>query len=71
MTGGLPAGDHKDRHRSARLAGSSVAVMIQALAARAPQRLTPLRSLVAARRYRAVAFARTCYGRLIRCRCAR
>ncbi|MFK0258434.1 hypothetical protein [Streptomyces sp. NPDC090445] len=38
--------------------------MIEALAARAPQQLVPVRSLVAARQHRAVAFARICYDHL-------
>ncbi|MEU5085085.1 MULTISPECIES: ArsR/SmtB family transcription factor [Streptomyces] len=64
VTGGLLTEERKGRHRYVRLADPSVADLIEVLAARAPQRLTPVRSLVAARRHRAVAFARICYDHL-------
>ncbi|MDQ1022155.1 hypothetical protein [Streptomyces afghaniensis] len=47
-----------------RLADSGVAEMIEALAARAPRRPVPVRSLIAARRHRAVCFARVRYDHL-------
>ncbi|CAL9669395.1 hypothetical protein SUDANB178_07356 [Streptomyces sp. enrichment culture] len=64
VTGGLLTEERKGRHRQVRLADPSVADLIEALAARAPQRLTPVHSLVAARRHRAVASARICYDHL-------
>ncbi|MDI3406881.1 ArsR/SmtB family transcription factor [Streptomyces cavernicola] len=64
VTGGLLAEERKGRHRYVRLADPAVAEMIEALAARAPQQRVPVRSLVAARRHRAVTFARICYDHL-------
>ncbi len=64
VTGGLLAEERKGRHRYVRLADPAIAEMIEALAARAPQQLVPVRSLVAARQHRAVAFARICYDHL-------
>lgn len=64
VTGGLLSEERKGRHRYVRLADPAIAEMIEALAARAPQRLVPVRSLVAARQHRAVGFARICYDHL-------
>ncbi|WP_282795030.1 helix-turn-helix domain-containing protein [Streptomyces sp. CC224B] len=64
VTGGLLTEERKGRHRYVRLADPVIAEMIEALAARAPQRLVPVRSLAAARQHRAVAFARVCYDHL-------
>lgn len=64
VAGGLLAQERRGRHRHVRLADSGIAEMIEALAARAPRRLVPVRSLTAARRHRAVGFARVCYDHL-------
>ncbi|WP_029180743.1 MULTISPECIES: ArsR/SmtB family transcription factor [Streptomyces] len=64
VAGGLLAQERRGRHRHVRLADPGVAEMIEALAARAPRRLVPVRSLTAARRHRAVGFARVCYDHL-------
>ncbi|MEV5313140.1 helix-turn-helix domain-containing protein [Streptomyces sp. NPDC052610] len=64
VAGGLLTETRQGRHRHVRLADTRVAEMIEALAALSPQRLVPVRSLVAARRQRAVAFARVCYDHL-------
>jgi DNA-binding transcriptional ArsR family regulator len=64
VAGGLLAEERRGRNRYVRLADPDVAEMIEALAARAPQRAVPVRSLAAARRQRALAFARICYDHL-------
>ncbi|MER7406127.1 winged helix-turn-helix domain-containing protein [Streptomyces sp. NPDC000070] len=64
VAGGLLAEERRGRHRCVRLADPGIAEMIEALAARAPRRLVPVRSLTAARRHRAVGFARVCYDHL-------
>jgi DNA-binding transcriptional ArsR family regulator len=64
VAGGLLAEERRGRHRYVRLADAGIAEMIEALAARAPRRLVPVRSLTAARRHRAVGFARVCYDHL-------
>jgi DNA-binding transcriptional ArsR family regulator len=64
VAGGLLAEERKGRHRYVRLADPDIAEMIEALAARAPQRTVPIRSLTAARQYRTLAFARICYDHL-------
>jgi DNA-binding transcriptional ArsR family regulator len=64
VAGGLLAEERRGRHRHVRLADPGIAEMSEALAARAPRRLVPVRSLTAARRHRAVAFARVCYDHL-------
>ena len=64
VAGGLLTEERAGRHRYLRLADPGIAEMIEALAARAPQRPVPVRSLAAARRHRTVAFARVCYDHL-------
>jgi DNA-binding transcriptional ArsR family regulator len=64
VDGGLLTQERRGRHRYVRLADPGIAEMIEALAARAPRRLVPVRSLVAARRHQAVGFARVCYDHL-------
>ncbi|GGL93356.1 transcriptional regulator [Streptomyces fumigatiscleroticus] len=64
VAGGLLAEERRGRHRYVRLADPNIAEMIEALAARAPRRPVPIRSLTAARRHRAVGFARVCYDHL-------
>lgn len=64
VAGGLLTEERRGRHRHVRLADPGIAEMIEALAARAPRRPVPVRSLAAARRHRAVAFARVCYDHL-------
>lgn len=64
VTGGLLAEERSGRHRYVRLADPGVAEMIEALAARAPHRVAPVRSLTAARRRRDLAFARVCFDHL-------
>ncbi|OUD01705.1 transcriptional regulator [Streptomyces swartbergensis] len=64
VAGGLLAEERRGRHRYVRLADPGIAEMIEALAARAPRRLVAVRSLTAARRHRAVGFARVCYDHL-------
>ncbi|MFJ4567978.1 ArsR/SmtB family transcription factor [Streptomyces caelestis] len=64
VAGGLPAQERRGRHRCVCLADPGIAEMIEAPAARAPRRLVPVRSLAAARRHRAVGFARVCYDHL-------
>jgi DNA-binding transcriptional ArsR family regulator len=64
VAGGLLAEERKGRHRHVRLADPDIAEMIEALAARAPQRTVPIRSLAAARHHRTLAFARICYDHL-------
>jgi DNA-binding transcriptional ArsR family regulator len=64
VAGGLLTEERAGRHRHVRLADPGIAEMIEALAARAPHTHVPVRSLAAARRHRAVAFARVCYDHL-------
>lgn len=64
VAGGLLTEERRGRHRHVRLADPDIAEMIEALAARAPHRRVPLRSLTAARRHRAMGFARVCYDHL-------
>ncbi|MBR8639742.1 hypothetical protein KEF29_11625 [Streptomyces tuirus] len=64
VAGGLLAQERRGRHRHVRLAEPGIAERIEAPAARAPSRLVPVRSLTAARRHRAVGFARVCYDHL-------
>ncbi|CAM5573611.1 ArsR family transcriptional regulator OS=Streptomyces glaucescens OX=1907 GN=SGLAU_07470 PE=4 SV=1 [Streptomyces glaucescens] len=64
VAGGLLTEERAGRHRHLRLADPGIAEMIEALAARAPRRPVPVRSLAAARRQRTMAFARVCYDHL-------
>ncbi|MEV0175807.1 helix-turn-helix domain-containing protein [Streptomyces sp. NPDC050803] len=64
VAGGLLVEERKGRHRHVRLADPDIAEMIEGLAARAPQRAVPVRSLTAVRRHRTLAFARICYDHL-------
>ncbi|MFJ8646867.1 ArsR/SmtB family transcription factor [Streptomyces sp. NPDC093546] len=64
VAGGLLAEERRGRHRYVRLAGPDTAEMIESLAAHAPRRRTPVRSLTDARRRKALAYARTCYDHL-------
>jgi DNA-binding transcriptional ArsR family regulator len=62
--GNLLAEERQGRHRYVRLAGPHVAELIESLAALAPGRAEPPRSLSAAGRRQALAHARTCYDHL-------
>ncbi|GAA3549095.1 winged helix-turn-helix domain-containing protein [Nonomuraea rosea] len=62
--GGLLAEERRGRHRYLRLAGADTAELIENLAARAPQRPAPVRSLSDANRRRSLAHARICYDHL-------
>jgi len=64
VTGGLLAEERQGRHRYVRLADPGTAEMIESLAAMAPGRMDPVRSLSAVSRHRALARARTCYDHL-------
>ncbi|WP_043626490.1 winged helix-turn-helix domain-containing protein [Nonomuraea candida] len=64
VDGGLLTERRRGRHRYLRLAGADTAELIENLAARAPQRPTPVRSLADANRRRALAHARICYDHL-------
>nr|WP_206325297.1 MULTISPECIES: winged helix-turn-helix domain-containing protein [unclassified Streptomyces] len=64
VAGGLLAEERSGRHRYVRLADPGIAEMIEALAARAPHRGAPVRSLTAARSRRDLAFARVCFDHL-------
>jgi DNA-binding transcriptional ArsR family regulator len=64
VSGGLLAQERQGRHRYVRLAGPDTAEMIEWLAAAAPKRMVPARSLSAVSRDRALARARTCYDHL-------
>ncbi|WP_031068932.1 ArsR/SmtB family transcription factor [Streptomyces sp. NRRL WC-3742] len=64
VAGGLLADERQGRHRYVRLAGPAAAELIENLAAMAPRRATPPRSLSSATRNRALARARTCYDHL-------
>lgn len=62
--GGLLVEERQGRHRYVRLAGPRVAESIESLAALAPRREAPARSLSTAGRRHALARARTCYDHL-------
>ncbi|MEU9117399.1 helix-turn-helix domain-containing protein [Streptomyces sp. NPDC048483] len=64
VRGGLLVEERQGRHRYVRLADPHVAELIENLAAMAPARPTPPRSLSAAGRRQALALARTCYDHL-------
>ncbi len=64
VAGGLLVQERRGRHRYVRLAGPDTAEMIEGLAAHAPRRPAPVRSLTDARRRRDLAHARTCYDHL-------
>jgi DNA-binding transcriptional ArsR family regulator len=64
VTGGLLTEERQGRHRYVRLADPGTAEMIESLAALAPGRPEPARSLSSASRNRALARARTCYDHL-------
>ncbi|WP_375256736.1 ArsR/SmtB family transcription factor [Streptomyces sp. MNP-20] len=64
VRGNLLAEERQGRHRYVRLAGPHVAELIESLAALAPERVTPPRTLSAAGRGQALAHARTCYDHL-------
>ncbi|MFG3698219.1 ArsR/SmtB family transcription factor [Micromonospora sp. NPDC047620] len=64
VRGGLLVEQRQGRHRYVRLAGPSVAQLIEDLAGHAPARPQPVRSLRAARADAALAYARTCYDHL-------
>jgi DNA-binding transcriptional ArsR family regulator len=64
VSGGLLAQERQGRHRYVRLAGPDTAALIENLAAMAPRRTTPPRSLPAASRRRALERGRTCYDHL-------
>ncbi|MFC6063497.1 ArsR/SmtB family transcription factor [Streptomyces ochraceiscleroticus] len=64
VRGNLLAEERQGRHRYVRLADPHVAELIESLAAMAPGRVPPPRSLSAAGRRQALAHARTCYDHL-------
>ncbi|MBQ1163070.1 winged helix-turn-helix transcriptional regulator [Streptomyces sp. A73] len=64
VSGSLLVEERQGRHRYVRLADPHVAELIENLAAMAPTRPAPPRSLSAAGRRRALAHARTCYDHL-------
>jgi len=64
VAGGLLAEERQGRHRYVRLAGRGTAELIETLAAHAPRRAVPVRSLAVAGRRRSLAHARTCYDHL-------
>ncbi|WP_068922886.1 ArsR/SmtB family transcription factor [Planobispora rosea] len=64
VRGNLLAEERQGRHRYVRLAGPHVAELVEGLAAMAPGRASPPRSLSAAGRRKALAHARTCYDHL-------
>ncbi|WP_091095127.1 ArsR/SmtB family transcription factor [Micromonospora citrea] len=64
VRGGLLVEERQGRHRYLRLAGPSVAQLVEDLAGHAPGRPEPARSLRAARAGAALAYARTCYDHL-------
>ena len=64
VAGGLLVEERQGRHRYVRLADPDAAEMIESLAAMAPARMAPARSLSAVSRHRALARARTCYDHL-------
>ncbi|MEU2606965.1 ArsR/SmtB family transcription factor [Streptomyces albus] len=64
VRGNLLVEERQGRHRYVRLADAPVAELVENLAALAPERSAPPRSLSAAGRRRALAHARTCYDHL-------
>ncbi|MEU2085076.1 winged helix-turn-helix domain-containing protein [Streptomyces albus] len=64
VRGNLLVEERQGRHRYVRLADAPVAELVENLAAMAPERSAPPRSLSAAGRRRALAHARTCYDHL-------
>ncbi|WP_415951030.1 ArsR/SmtB family transcription factor [Streptomyces sp. KLOTTS4A1] len=64
VAGGLLKDARQGRHRYVRLAGPDTAEMIESLAAHAPLKAAPVRSLRDANRRRALAHARSCYDHL-------
>ncbi|MFG3555975.1 ArsR/SmtB family transcription factor [Micromonospora sp. NPDC047557] len=64
VRGGLLVEERQGRHRYLRLAGPSVAQLIEDLAGHAPTPPAPTTSLRAARATAALAYARTCYDHL-------
>ena len=64
VRGGILAEERQGRNRLLRLATADTAEMIENLAARAPSRPTPVRSLTDSNRRRALAHARICYDHL-------
>lgn len=62
--GGLLSEQRQGRHRYLRIADSRVAELVENLAALAPARAEPVRSLSVATRNRALRHARTCYDHL-------
>jgi DNA-binding transcriptional ArsR family regulator len=62
--GGLLAEERQGRHRYVRLAGEEAADLVERLAALAPRRPGPARTLSSANRDRALARGRTCYDHL-------
>lgn len=62
--GGLLAEERQGRHRYVRLAGEEAAELVERLAALAPRRAEPARTLSSANRDRALARGRTCYDHL-------
>ncbi|MGI5350746.1 ArsR/SmtB family transcription factor [Streptomyces sp. CA-250714] len=64
VAGNLLIEERQGRHRYVRLADPHVAELIESLAALAPDRRTPPRSLSAAGRRQALTHARTCYDHL-------
>jgi DNA-binding transcriptional ArsR family regulator len=64
VAGGLLVQQHQGRHRYLRLAGAQVAWLIENVTAAASHHPTPVRSLSAANRRRALAHARTYYNHL-------
>ncbi|MGS2615062.1 ArsR/SmtB family transcription factor [Micromonospora sp. LZ34] len=64
VRGGLLVEERQGRHRYLRLAGPSVAQLVEDLAGHRPGAARPVRSLRAARADAALAYARTCYDHL-------
>ncbi|GLY25509.1 transcriptional regulator [Micromonospora sp. NBRC 101691] len=64
VAGGLVTEERQGRHRYLRLADAGVAELIETLTGAAPVEPVPVRSLSAATRRRALAYARTCYDHL-------
>ncbi|MFB7895298.1 ArsR/SmtB family transcription factor [Streptomyces xiamenensis] len=64
VSGNLLTEERQGRHRYVRLADPQVADLIETLAALAPNRAAPVRSLSGVRRHEALARARTCYDHL-------
>ncbi|MER7107138.1 winged helix-turn-helix domain-containing protein [Streptomyces sp. NPDC000229] len=64
VRGGILAEERRGRNRLLRLASADTAEMIENLAARAPSRPVPVRSLTDSHRRRALAHARICYDHL-------